>query len=64
MITGSSVHNQRVEHLWRDIYICVLSVFYQIFYHLEDNGILDPASFRIGSIMSSFCLYAKDKRLS
>ena len=44
MITGSSVHNQRVEHLWRDTYRCVLSVFYQIFYHLEDNGVLDPTS--------------------
>ena len=52
MITGSSVHNQRVERLWRDTYRCVLSVFYQIFYHLEDNGILDPAS-----ELDLFCLH-------
>lgn len=44
MITGSSVHNQRVERLWRDTYRCVLSTFHQIFYSLEDNQVLDPTS--------------------
>ena len=41
MITGKSTHNQRVERLWRDVYEGVLSLFYQLFYFMEDSGILD-----------------------
>lgn len=44
VITGSSVHNQRIERLWRDTYRCVLSLFYQLFYYLEDRQKLDPTS--------------------
>ena len=43
-LTGSSVHNQRIERLWRDTYRCVLSVFYQVFYYLEDKDKLHPDS--------------------
>ena len=38
ILVGSSVHNQRIEHLWRDVYGCVA----QMFYRIEDEGILDP----------------------
>lgn len=42
MITGTSTHNQRVERLWRDVYQGVLGYFYDLFYFMEDEGLLDP----------------------
>ncbi len=42
VITGSSVHNERIERLWRDVHRCVGSVFSQIFRSLESDGLLDP----------------------
>lgn len=44
VIVGSSVHNVRIERLWRDTFRCVLSVFYQLFCFLEECGKLDPLS--------------------
>ena len=44
MLTGSSTHNQRIERLWRDVFRCVLTVYYQLFYHLEGCGKLDSLS--------------------
>ena len=44
MITGNSVHNQRIERFWRDLHYSVTNLFYRLFYHMEYINILDPAS--------------------
>ena len=40
-IAGRSVHNTRIERLWRDLFQSVLFIYYQVFYDLEHNGMLD-----------------------
>ncbi len=41
-ITGRSTRNQRIERLWRDVFLNCLSVFYDNFYMMEASNILDP----------------------
>ena len=40
-LTGRSTRNQRIERLWRDVFENCLSPYYNLFYYLEDNHILD-----------------------
>ncbi len=42
VLVGSSVHNQRIERLWRDSHRCATAIFYRLFYFLERNEVLDP----------------------
>lgn len=41
VIVGSSVHNQRVERMWRDVNRLVSNQFRREFYALEEQGDLD-----------------------
>ena len=42
ILTGSSVHNQRIERLWRDVFQRVTGTFYKLFNEMEEVGILNP----------------------
>ena len=42
IIAGSSTHNERIKRLWRDVYRCVSSHYYELFYELERQHELDP----------------------
>ena len=52
VITGSSVHNERVERLWRDVHRCIASTFADLFRSLESEGYLDPLN-----EVDLFCLH-------
>ena len=51
-IAGSSVHNTRIERLWRDVYTQVTSTYVAVFSSLQSSGVLDPLN-----IVDLFCLH-------
>ena len=52
-ITGSrSVHNTRIERLWRDVNTGVSSIYVSVFSDLEKQNMLDPDNDRV-----IFCLH-------
>lgn len=42
VIVGRSIHNQRIERLWRDVFQGVLKLYHGLFNYLENAGLLDP----------------------
>ena len=42
VITGSSTHNERIEHFLHDVYRCVGSLYHDSFQKLEEEGCLNP----------------------
>ena len=41
VLVGSSVHNQRIERLWRDSHRCATAFYYRLFHFLEENDLLN-----------------------
>ena len=42
MLVGKSVHNQRIEWLWRDVYVGVLKFYHDLFLYMEAIDVMDP----------------------
>lgn len=51
-ITGRSVHNQRIERFWRDLFQSCVILFYHLFNEMEDAMLLD-----VDNYIHLFCLH-------
>jgi hypothetical protein len=52
IIAGKSVHNTRIERFWRDLFQGCTGLYYDLFYQMEDEGLLDPSN-----PLHLFCLH-------
>ena len=41
-ISGHSGYNQQIEHMWCDVFNGCILLYYCLFHHMEENGILHP----------------------
>ena len=39
ILVGASVHNQRIERLWCDVF---MELYYRLFYYMESSRLQDP----------------------
>ena len=51
-IARKSVHNTRIERMWRDVYYSVIKTFFSMLYYLEGQDFLD-----IESDIDMYCLH-------
>lgn len=51
-ITGRSVHNSRIERLWRDVFQSCTILYYNLFHHMEATNELD-----VDDEVHMFCLH-------
>ena len=51
-ISGRSVHDQRIERLWRDVFMGCTLLFYHLFHHMEEVHVLN-----VDDEIHIFCLH-------